>query len=98
MSTKNKKPETLSPEMVKALEIIQLGGGCIVRYPGGFWAKEGAKMKFSGGAQPLNYPEEHVAAGTMKALLKRGYIVEAETRTGSRGTFTTKYKLVNAKP
>jgi hypothetical protein len=95
MSTKGKRPPTLSAEMVKALEIIMAGGGSIVRYPGGFWAKEGAKMKHSGGKPPLDYPEEYVTAGTIKALLKRGYIVEAETRTGQYGTFTTKYKLVN---
>jgi hypothetical protein len=98
MRTKRKKPETLSPEMVKALEIIMRGGGEIVRYPGGFWAKEGAKMKHSGGRQPFNYPEEYVGAGTVKALLKRGYIVESETRTGQYGAFTTKYKLVIQQP
>lgn len=95
MSARRKTPYTLSPEMVKALEIIQLGGGFIVRYSGGFWGRPGAKMKFSEHGDALNYPEESVGAGTIKALLKRGYIVEAETRTGPYGTFTTKYKLAN---
>lgn len=93
MSLQRRKAETLSPEMVKALEIIMAGGGSIVRYPGGFWAKEGAEMKHYGGAQPLNYPVEYVTAGTIKALLKRGYIVEAETRNSKYGAFTVRYKL-----
>lgn len=80
--------------MNRALEIIKEHGS-IVRYPGGFWHKPDAPLKYSGGlpSQSFYYPEGYIGTNTLNSLLNRELIEVAEEVNGPRGKFAVKYIL-----
>lgn len=87
------KKEKLSPEMQKAFDLIEQYGK-IVRYRGGFWAQEGAKMR------PINFlepdflvPEKYFHTSTVEALARRELIEISYWRNLPSGMFITEYKI-----
>lgn len=74
----------LSETMRAAFDYAKVNGGVLVRYPGGFWAKQGWRAK----DQPW------FGAGTVEGLVRRGVAVYTQHQTGRNGSFPVRAKLV----
>jgi len=84
----------LSSEMKRCIDFIK-NHGKIIRYDGGFWAEENAKLKpgYNGGKIEYYYPENHFGTNTIKSLLKRGVIITTGTKTSKYGEYPVECSL-----
>jgi len=75
--------EKLSPEMQKCIDMLNKHGK-LIRYEGGFWAEENAKMKtmFNGNKDMGLYPIDNIGTNTIKALLSRNMIIAIDFQKG----------------
>lgn len=87
------KKGQLSREMQKAYDMIKEHGK-LVRYNGGFWAKESSPMKPISFLEPETLvPVTFVHTKTVEALYNRGLIVISYWKNLPSGMFVTEYKI-----
>jgi hypothetical protein len=66
----------ISPTMQKALAVAREHGGVLVYWQGGFWTWEGCPSRCRG------IPSWSVETGTIKALVKRGWLAPTAGASG----------------
>lgn len=87
--------DKLSPEMIKAVRIMQLHKGIMIRYKGGFWAEKGATMTKWASNDVDDHPAVYVGKNTMEALANRGLAEPTDWHNGipGRPQFAIQYEL-----
>lgn len=87
----------LSEEMKRCVDMI-LVHGKLIRYKGGFWAKEDAELSplYNGGRIDCYYPKDHIGTNTIKALLKRGVLKPVKMAESKYGEYPVECALAKA--
>jgi hypothetical protein len=76
----------LSPTMQSAVDHARQHGGCLVRYPGGFWCRDGL----------MDHANPWWGTSTVQALVSRGVMAYTEWKETGRSRFPVRAAIAKA--
>jgi hypothetical protein len=76
----------LSPTMQSAVDHARQHGGCLVRYPGGFWCRDGL----------MDHANPWWGTSTVQALVSRGVMTYTEWKETVRSRFPVRAAIAAA--